>query len=73
MKRLPKQNYTLEFKQEAIRRVEVEGKRQAEVARELGIVEQTLHGWRNAHQQGKLARWRIQQWQTDLSKLSLRV
>jgi transposase len=55
MKRLPKQNYTLEFKQEAIRRVEVEGKRQAEVARELGIIEQTLHSWRKAHRLGKLA------------------
>ena len=55
MKRLPKQNYTLEFKQEAIRRVEVEGRKQAEVARELGIIEQTLHGWRKAHRQGKLA------------------
>ena len=40
IKRLPKQNYTLEFKQEAIRRVEVEGNRQAEVAREQGIIEQ---------------------------------
>ena len=32
-----------------IRRVEVEGKRQAEVARKLGNIEQTLHGWRKAH------------------------
>ena len=48
MKRIPKQNYTLEFKQESIQRVEVEGKRQAEVARELGVIEQTLHGWRKA-------------------------
>jgi transposase len=55
MKRLPKQTYTLEFKQEAIRRMEVEGKKQADVARELGIIEQTLHGWRKAHRQGKLA------------------
>ena len=56
MKRLPKQNYTLKFKQEAIRRVEVEGRRRAEVARELGIIEQTaLHGWRKAHRQSKLA------------------
>ena len=53
MKRLPKQNYTLEFKQEAIRQVEVVGKRQAQVARELGIIEQTLHGWRKAHHAGK--------------------
>ena len=55
MKRLPKQNYTLEFKQEAVRQIEVEGKRQAEVARELGVIEQTLHGWRKAYLQGKLA------------------
>jgi transposase len=55
MKRLPKQHYTLEFKQAAVRRVEVEGKRQAEVARELGIVEQTLHSWRKAHRGGKLS------------------
>ena len=52
MKRLPKQRYTLEVKQEAVRQIEVEGKRQAEVARELGVVEQTLHGWRKAHRQG---------------------
>ena len=55
MKRLPKQDYTLEFKQEAVRQIEVEGKRQADVARELGVIEQTLHGWRKAHRQGKLA------------------
>ena len=55
MKRLPKQNYTLEFKQEAVRQIEVEGKRQADVARELGVIEQTLHGWRKAHRQDKLA------------------
>jgi transposase len=33
----------------------VEGKRQAEVARELGSIEQTLHSWRKAHRLGKLA------------------
>ena len=55
MKQLPKQNYTLEYKQEAVRQIEVEGKRQADVARELGVFEQTLHGWRKAHRQGKLA------------------
>ena len=50
MKRLPKQNYTLEFKREAVRQIEVEGKRQADVARELGVIEQTLHGWNNREQ-----------------------
>ena len=54
MKRLPEQNDPLEFKQEAVRQIEVEGKRQADVARELGVIEQTLHGWRKAHRQGKL-------------------
>lgn len=49
MKRLLKQNDKLEFKQETIRRVEVEGRRQADVAYELGIIEQTLHDWRKAH------------------------
>ena len=64
MKRLPKQNYTLEFKREAVRQIEVEGKRQADVARELGVIEQTLHGWRKAYLQGKLAGC-IQQRQAD--------
>ena len=54
MKRLPKQTYTLEFKQAAIRQVEVGGKRPALVARELGIIEQTLHSWLKAHRAGKL-------------------
>ena len=33
----------------------MEGKCQAEVARELGIVEQTLHSSRKAHRDGKLS------------------
>jgi transposase-like protein len=37
MKRLPKQTYTLEFKQAAIQRMEVAGKKQADVAQELGL------------------------------------
>ena len=40
MKRLPKQAFTLEFKQAAIRQVEVDKRRPAEVARELGVIEQ---------------------------------
>ncbi len=38
-----------------MRAIEVEGKRQADVARELWFIEQTLHGWRKAYLQGKLA------------------
>ncbi|MFO0115044.1 MAG: hypothetical protein ACK53F_08655 [Betaproteobacteria bacterium] len=45
MKRLPKQTYTLEFKQAAIQRMEVAGKKQADVAQELGIIEQTNAAW----------------------------
>lgn len=42
MYKIPRQSYTTEFKQEAIRQVEVEGKSPAQVARDLGIAEQTL-------------------------------
>ena len=55
MKRLPKQAFTLEFKQAAIRQVEVDKKRPADVARELGVIEQTLHSWLKSHRLGKLS------------------
>lgn len=55
MYKIPRQSYTTEFKQEAIRQIESEGKPQAQVARELGIPEQTLANWRKAHKAGKLA------------------
>ena len=42
MYKIPRQNYTVEFKQEAVRQVEVEGKSPAQVARDLGITEQTM-------------------------------
>ena len=42
MYKIPKQSYTVEFKQEAVRQVEVEGKSLAQVSRDLGIAEQTL-------------------------------
>jgi transposase len=44
MYKLPKQSYTVEFKQEAVRQVEVEGESPTQVARERGIAEQTLSG-----------------------------
>ena len=37
MYRIPKQSYTTEFKQEAVRQVEIEGKSPAQVARDLGL------------------------------------
>ncbi|WP_028456354.1 transposase, partial [Chitinilyticum litopenaei] len=55
MYKIPKQSYTTEFKQEAVRLVEAEGKSPAQVARELGISEQTLSNWRKASKAGKLA------------------
>ena len=55
MYKIPRQSYTTEFKQEAIRQVEVEGKSPAQVARDLGIAEQTLSNWRKASKAGKLA------------------
>ena len=54
MYRVPRKNYTVEFKQEAVRQVTAEGKSQAQVARELGIPEQTLDNWRRAYKSGKL-------------------
>ena len=55
MYKIPKQHYTVEFKQEAVQQVEREGKSPAQVARELGIAEQTLSNWRKAAKAGKLA------------------
>ena len=45
--------YTLEFKQEAARLVE-SGQSQAETARSLGVVEQTLGNWVREHRAGTL-------------------
>lgn len=45
--------YTLEFKQEAVRLVQA-GQSIAAVARTLGIVDQTLFNWVKAHRQGRL-------------------
>lgn len=54
MYKIPKQRYTQEFKQEAVQQVESEGQSPAQVARELGISEQTLSNWRKANKAGKL-------------------
>jgi transposase-like protein len=42
MKRIPRAVYTVEYKVAAVHQV-LGGKKAAEVARELGVVEQTLH------------------------------
>ena len=46
--------YTLEFKQEAVRLVQ-SGQRVAAAARSLGIAEQTLHNWLKADREGTLS------------------
>jgi len=41
MKKIPKQKYTIEFKEQAVKQVEM-GKSIGLVAKKLGLVEQTL-------------------------------
>ena len=53
MFKIPKQEYTTEFKNLAVKRVQG-GEGIAKVARELGLVEQTLRNWVKAAKNGKL-------------------
>ncbi len=52
MKRIPKQEYTVEIKEQAVKRAQEVGAGVA--ARELGLVEQTLRNWVKAAAAGKL-------------------
>jgi len=52
VKRIAKQEYTAEFKDQAVRRAQEVGVGVA--ARELGLVEQTLRNWFKAAAAGKL-------------------
>lgn len=52
MKKIPKQEYTAEFKEQAVKHAQAEGIGVA--ARELGLVEQTLRNWVKAADAGKL-------------------
>ena len=52
MKKIPKQEYTAEFKEQAVKRSQDVGIGVA--ARELGLVEQTLRNWAKAFATGKL-------------------
>lgn len=52
MKRIPKQEYTAEFKEQAVRHAQAVGIVVA--ARELGLVEPTLRNWVKASAAGKL-------------------
>jgi transposase len=53
MTKATRKQYTLEFKQEAVRLVE-SGQSIAAAARSLGIVEQTLFNWVKAQRAGEL-------------------
>ena len=52
MKKIPRQEYTAEFREQAVKRAQEVGVGVA--ARELGLVEQTLRNWVRAAATGKL-------------------
>ena len=53
MFRIPKQEYTAEFKELSVKRVK-DGQGIGAVAKDLGLVEQTLRNWVKAAKAGKL-------------------
>lgn len=53
MFKIPKQEYTPEFRELAVKRVK-SGQSIGAVARELGLVDQTLRNWVKATERGKL-------------------
>lgn len=53
MKKIPKQEYTTEFKEQAVKHVK-SGKSIGAVAKELGLIDQTLRNWVKAAEAGKL-------------------
>ena len=53
MKKIPKQAYTTEFKQQAVKRV-ADGQAISLVVKELGLSDQTLRNWVKASGEGTL-------------------
>ncbi|OGX03229.1 MAG: transposase [Omnitrophica bacterium RIFCSPLOWO2_12_FULL_50_11] len=51
--KIPKQEYTAEFKELAVKRVKA-GQTAGAVAKDLGLIEQTLRNWVKAADAGKL-------------------
>ena len=51
--KIPKQEYTAEFKELAAKRVK-DGQTPGAVAKDLGLIEQTLRNWVKAFDAGKL-------------------
>ena len=71
MQKIPKQEYTTEFKERAVKHVK-EGKSIGLSAKELGLVEQTLRNWVKLSAAGKLTgagAKPVTQEQMDLSRL----
>ena len=52
--KIPKQAYTVEFKELAVKRIK-DGQSVGRVCRELGLSDQTLRNWVKAAAEGKLA------------------
>ena len=52
--KIPKQEYTIEFKELAVKRVKA-GQSVGAVAKDLGLIEQTLGNWVKAADAGKLS------------------
>ena len=55
MKKIPKREYTTEFKELAVKRVK-DGQSAGAVAKDLGLNEQTLRNWVKAADAGKLTK-----------------
>ena len=51
--KIPKQAYTIEFKELAVRRIK-DGQSVSQVCRELGLSDQTVRNWIKAAAEGKL-------------------
>jgi len=71
MTKATRAQYTLEFKQEAVRLVE-SGQSIAAAARSLGVVEQTLYNWVKAQREGRLkgaAKSKVSAEQMEISRL----
>jgi len=75
VKRIPKQDYTAEFKEQAVKRADEVGSI-GRAAEELGLVEQTLRNWVKAAKAGKLnpaGAKQISPEQMELSRLRSKV
>ncbi len=72
MKRIPKQEYTAEFKEQAVKQADEVGSI-ARTAEELGLVEQTLRNWVKAGKLNPAGAKQITAEQMELSRLRAQV